>query len=405
MRRIFKETMIVALFADTYLPNKNGVATSVAQLKSELELLGHTVYVYTVKMPGYKEEEENVYRSPAIEMHIIGADEGRLGIANVFQMMRRLKKDRVELIHTHSEFFLGLAGRFLARRLDIPHVHTVHTMWKDYRHYLLGGSVFSKKRIAKLFKTFLRGCTAVVAPSPKAAAYIHELDIRSYLVNNGVDRALFSQKATPEQIEALSKSLKLQKEDIPVLFVGRLAQEKRALQLVSTLVKAMRQEKNLLGLVVGEGNDLPELQKIAAEAGLEGRFIFTGAIPHSEISSYYALSKIYCTLSLSEVQPMTVIEALISALPLVARQDLAYSGMVRPNENGFLADTDEEAAQKLVLLAKDKALRKRYGAKSKELSEHYSSRRQAQEMAQLYAKVIAAGRPRVNKHKTLVFND
>ncbi len=398
--------MRIALFTDTYLPQKNGVAVSVAQLKSELELLGHQVYVYTIRMPHTTDVDPFIYRSRAIEINLIGvSNENLVATPNGLKILSKLKQDKIELIHTHSELSEGLVGRYCARMLKVPHVHTVHTMWSDYMHYIFKGRLVSPRTIAFAFKRFLRHTTAIVAPSPKAAAYLKGLGIRSTIVNNGVDATTFLAALTNTNLEQVRAEVGITQQDFPVLFVGRIAHEKRVTEFFYMLVAAMAHEPKIFGLIVGDGMDRPFLQEEAIRLGLAERFKFTGVVEHAKMAQYYAVSSCYATVSLSEVQPMTVIEALISGLPVLSRQDLAYEGMVQNGINGFMVESDEEMALALAKLAQDKMLQVSFAKASLERAAYYSAKRQAQDMQSLYEKTLKAGTPGWFRHGPLIFDN
>jgi 1,2-diacylglycerol 3-alpha-glucosyltransferase len=398
--------MRIALFTDTYLPQKNGVAVSVAQLKSELELLGQEVFVYTVRTSHHAQDDPHIYRSKAIEINIIGvSDENLVGAPNWIKILSKLKSDKIEIIHTHSELSEGLAGRYCARILKIPHVHTVHTMWSDYMHYLFKGRLVSPRTISFAFKRFLSRCTAIVAPSPKAQVYLKGLGIRSTIVNNGVDASAFLAELKNTDLAQVRAEIGITAQDFPVLFVGRIAHEKRVMEFFYTLVAAMAHEPRIFGLIVGDGIDRVFLQEEAQRLDLGHRFKFTGVVEHAKMAQYYAVSSCYATVSLSEVQPMTVIEALISGLPVLSRKDLAYEGMVQNNINGFMVDSDEEMALSLAKLAQDATLCATFATASLERASYYSAKRQAVDMLTLYEKTLKAGIPGWFRCGPLIFDN
>ena len=60
--------------------------------------------------------------------------------------MKAIKALNLDIIHTQTEFSLGIFARIISKRLHIPIVHTYHTMYEDYTHY------FSPKRMEKTAK-------------------------------------------------------------------------------------------------------------------------------------------------------------------------------------------------------------------------------------------------------------
>lgn len=126
--------MRIGLFTDTYYPELNGVANSVFQLKKELENRGNDVYVFTVSNPAIKQAEEKVYRLKSIPCSLL--KERRMSCTFFHEWFRIIRELKLDIIHTHTEFMVGHIGRKAAEKLHIPHIHTYHTIYEDYTHYL-----------------------------------------------------------------------------------------------------------------------------------------------------------------------------------------------------------------------------------------------------------------------------
>jgi len=129
--------MNIGLFADCYRPTQSGVVTAIVQLKAGLERRGHRVVVMTVATPPYVEDDAAVYRFRSIPFSQDNA--WRLGSFASGGSNRIAERERLDLIHTHTEFGLGWAGRRAAHALRLPWIHTAHTLYEEYRHYLFFG--------------------------------------------------------------------------------------------------------------------------------------------------------------------------------------------------------------------------------------------------------------------------
>ena len=131
--------MRIGLFTDTYPPHINGVATSVLMLKKALEKKGHQVFVVTVNNDSleYKyEEDEHIIRIPGIP---IGIYDYRLTSIYPIKAVNTIKNWNLDVIHSHTEFGIGTFARFMSKQFGIPLVHTYHTMYEDYIHYVTKG--------------------------------------------------------------------------------------------------------------------------------------------------------------------------------------------------------------------------------------------------------------------------
>ena len=131
--------MRIGLFTDTYPPYINGVSTSVCMLKHALEKKGHQVFVVTVNNNSLKysfEDDNTVIRIPGIP---VGIYDYRLTGVYPLRAINIVKKWKLDVIHSHTEFGIGTFARIIAKQLDIPLVHTYHTMYEDYVHYITHG--------------------------------------------------------------------------------------------------------------------------------------------------------------------------------------------------------------------------------------------------------------------------
>ena len=126
--------MRIGIFTDTYPPYINGVSTSVIMLQKALEKKGNEVFIVTVNADNmsYKYENENkIIRIPGIP---IGIFDYRLTGIYPLRAIEKIKKWNLDIIHSHTEFGVGTFARIIAKQLNIPLVHTYHTMYEDYVH-------------------------------------------------------------------------------------------------------------------------------------------------------------------------------------------------------------------------------------------------------------------------------
>lgn len=331
--------MNIGLFSETYYPEINGVATSVYMLKNELEKRGHNVYVFTTTTPGAPEHEHNVFRVPSIPFIFI--TERRVGLFYQPKLAHIIKKLNLDIIHTHTEFSLGIFGRIMARELGLPVVHTYHTIYEDYTHYLTHFKALDRR--AKAFaRTYTKVCCntveQVVVPTEKTKkllmAYSVHKDIS--VVPTGIDLSKFDQsRYTMEEVEQLRVSCQLEPEDKVMLYIGRVSQEKNIEEIIAAMPEYMARRTEVKFVIVGSGPALSKLQEMVEELGLSERFVFTGAKPWDTIGLYYQLGDVFVSASKSETQGLTYIEAMASGLPVVAREDKCLEDILEQGVNGY----------------------------------------------------------------------
>lgn len=331
--------MNIGLFTETYYPEINGVATSVYTLKNELEKRGHNVYVFTTTTPGAPEHEYNVFRVPSIPFILI--TERRVGLFYQPKLAHIIKKLNLDIIHTHTEFSLGIFGRIMARELKLPVVHTYHTIYEDYTHYLTRFKPLDSR--AKAFaRTYSKVCCntveQVIVPTEKTKDLLMTYSVHKDIsvIPTGIDLSKFDKVRYPEDdIKALKQRFGLKPEEKILIYIGRVSQEKNIEEIIRAMPEYMGRREKVRFVIVGSGPALDKLENLVLQLGLEKRFVFTGAQPWDAIGLYYRLGDVFVSASKSETQGLTYIEAMASGLPVVARQDKCLEDILVEGWNGY----------------------------------------------------------------------
>ena len=237
--------MRIGIFTDTYTPFINGVTTSVVMLKKALEKKGHTVYIVTVNAENMKyqtEENGRVIRIPGIP---IGIYDYRLTGIYPIKAMKIIKKWNLDIIHSQTEFGIGTFARIISKQFNIPLVHTYHTMYEDYVHYITHGYFNrSSKKIVEYLTLFYcdKTISELVVPTKKAYELFkqkYKVDRNVYIVPTGIDvEKFYVEKNSKLNITEKRKELGLKKDDFVILFVGRIGSEKN-IDLLLTSMKSL----------------------------------------------------------------------------------------------------------------------------------------------------------------------
>lgn len=345
--------MRIGLFSDTYIPEINGVATSVHTLRLELIKHGHTVYVVTTKNEKVDEEDPFVLRFPGIELKSLYG----YVLTSPFHFMayNMIKDYDLDIIHVHTEFSLGIFARIVAKGQGIPLVSTYHTTYEDYTHYvnpinLQSVENLAKKAVSSISKLYADTSSEMIAPSEKTKEMLERygIDKTISVVATGIDLDRFDCRHTSEeQRHQLRQKFFIKPEETLITYVGRIAQEK-SIDFVIDGFKIIKEKGlNCKFLIVGGGPEVGALEEKRAMYGLEDIVIFAGKVPNTEVPIYYHSSDCFVSASLTETQGMTYIEAMASGLPVFARRDVILQELVIENKTGFYCDTPTDFADKV----------------------------------------------------------
>jgi 1,2-diacylglycerol 3-alpha-glucosyltransferase len=395
--------MNIALFSDCYLPSKNGVVTVVEQLRESLSERGHNVVVVTVENEQKEEEAPYIYRAVAVPAGM-GMKDQFFGFPWLPKVLKYLKKNNIELIHCHTEFMMGIAGIQAAKKLKIPLVATMHTMWDDYyRFYLPAGKIIPLWFIRKLTSLFYNRFYAVAGVSTKAYNHLKSKispKANAVVIPNAMNASKFSAKpVSNEEKNETREKLGIKNDDFVCLFVGRLGEEKRIFELINAAGNAVIQNKAIKLLFIGDGPAMEQCKENVKQKGIEDNVIFTGFLEWKELHSYYGIADLFMTASLSEMHSMTILESLITGLPIVARDDLSFYDTIHPGENGYLAKTDEEITEYILKIASDKELKEKFSEKSHEISKEYTLELFTERYLAFYNYVLSHKKKEINERE------
>ncbi|MRJ48282.1 glycosyltransferase family 4 protein [Fundicoccus ignavus] len=325
--------MNIGFFTDTYFPQVSGVSTSVKLLRDELVRQGHNVIIFTTTDPAAK-PEIGVVRLPSIPF--INYDDRRIAYSGFDRCLKIARQNELDIVHTHTEFSLGMAGKYVASRMKIPNVHTYHTMYENYTHYILQGHLIHASHVRYLSKLYCNQTQGIITPSKLTHDTLRNYGIseKIEIIPTGVKMPLYSDENRVQVREELG----LAPSDIVLLSLSRVSKEKKIDEVIAAFPEIKEKVPNARLVIAGDGPILDDLKQISKERNLG--IIFVGGVEHDQVDRYYQMADLYINASDSESQGLTYLEAFANRLPIIARRN-PYLESIMPNEN-FGALFDDE---------------------------------------------------------------
>ena len=315
--------MRVGFFTDTFLPQKNGVVTSLLSSGPELVRRGHEVSVFCPKSNVKELNGMKVYSYPAVAFKPY--PEFKIAVPRGRDMVPPL-----DIVHSHSPFTMGFFGWRVSNFQKIPRVTTFHTMLSEYVHFI---AFFGKKflervawRYCEIFYNKQRG---IIAPSGALEKVLksHHISKPISILPTGIDTDFFK----PLKKETAREKLGLEKDEKIFLSLGRLSYEKN----IDTVLKAFeKMDGNLI--VVGRGPTAKKLKKMKNELGLNKKVSFTGYVREELKPLYYSAADALVLASTGETQALVVVEAMACGCPVIGADSLAIPEVVADGKNGYL---------------------------------------------------------------------
>lgn len=380
--------MKILITSDWYIPAVNGVVTSVRNLRRELELRGHEVRVLTLSQSRRSYERRGVTYLGSVTAGLIypGA---RLRTALAGRWVRKLVEWGPDVVHSQCEFSTFFLARRIAQELKIPLVHTYHTIYEDYTHYFSPSVHFGKRAAAAFTRWAASHTDCLIAPTGKVRLLLRDYGVQRavFVVPSGIDLRRFQSRPDPFRSAVLRASLDIPQDRTVLVFVGRLAGEKRVDELLR--FRAHMGPGAVTLLLVGGGPDRKRLEGVAAGLGLEAPdVVFAGMVPAEQVSDWYQLGDLFVSASTSETQGLTYVEALAAGVPVLCRADPCLLGVVRDGENGWQYRDEPDFRVKLeAFLARPRHWEDLARA-ARETAEEYSAQRFAERMEAIYEEQI-----------------
>lgn len=331
--------MNIGLFTDTYYPEINGVANSVYVLKQSLEAKGHNVYVFTTTTKCAPEHEFNVFRVHSLPF--VFMPDRRVGLMYQPKYASMIRKLNLDVIHTHTEFSLRFFACIMAKELNIPLVHTYHTIYEDYTHYFAPFKSWDNKAKAFARNYTRRVCNdvaQVIVPTLKTKELLETYSVYKDInvIPTGINLDKFQPSLfTEDEVKQLRKDHNIPLNAKVLLYLGRVSQEKNIGEIISALPDLVQKHNDIRMVIIGTGPDMEHLEQLREELHLEESVIFLGEKPWDDIGRYYQLGDVFVSASQSETQGLTYIEAMASGLPVVAKKDPCLDEILTEGYNGY----------------------------------------------------------------------
>ncbi|MDQ1363845.1 MAG: hypothetical protein QG652_1707 [Pseudomonadota bacterium] len=320
--------MRITLVTETYIPEINGVAKTLARLVQELESRGHQIHIVR---PRQKHEARH-FSQPNLT-HTLGISiPGYAGLQFGFpagnKLLRLWKSETPHAIYVATEGPLGWSAVSTANKLGIPVLSGFHTNFHAYsKHY---GMSWLEPVIFSWLKHFHNRTACTLAPSPVLVEQLKTRGITHVdLFSRGIDTSVYH----PEhRSNDLRKSWQANENDTVALYVGRIAAEKNISLVIEAWRNMQRINARVKLVMVGDGPQLPRLKRNYPD------IIFCGAKVGIELSQHFASADVFLFGSETETFGNVILEAMASSLTVLGFDYAAAKMHIRNQHNGLVVE-------------------------------------------------------------------
>ena len=366
--------MKVAYFTDTFLPQINGVVTSLVTITSALASLGHQITVFAPRPKGVGKIDRNtkgisVELLPSMPSFVYPDWRASVPVSpSLISKVRRLDPD---IIHFQTTFLVGGGGIILGKILKKPVIGSFHGYFMEPEYLKIfninhGVEVLSAI-LWKYAAFFFNQCDMVLTYSESAKKDLQQHGVRKpiFVIPNTINEKAMKKVSGKEvsnlrQLHGLNKKV--------VLYVGRISAEKSLDTLVKSFSFVLKKAPHTTLLIIGDGPIRKKIMQLSRDLKIEKHVVFTGNIPQETLltKGYYQTAHVFATASTSELQPISIIEAMYFGLPLVGVEKRGSLEMIQ--SVGFLSQPNDikRLADNIVKVISDKSVHDELSKKSQE---------------------------------------
>ncbi len=354
--KIVAKSTHLAVITETWPPEINGVANTIHRLIQGLR--EHGGYNIQLVRPRQFTAEQAICTNGFEERLVNGLTlpfyrEVRLGFPQYHALKRLWQQQRPDIVQIVTEGPLGYSAVKAARYLHIPVISDFHTNFDQYSRYYRLSHLFN---LAKRYLRHMHNQTLVtLVPTRELEQQLRQSGYQQLgILSRGIDTQQFNPQ---RRKEALRHALGITPQQLLVVLVTRMAQEKNLDLAFSAFRAIQHQIPNARFLLVGDGPERKRLQTAHPDC------LFVGAKTGYELAEYYAIGDLFLYPSVSETFGNVIVEAMASGLPVVAFDYAAAHEYIHSGLNGLTIPLEDQTAfiQASLTLAQDAALRQRLG--------------------------------------------
>ena len=345
-----RPSMRIAVVTETWPPEVNGVAVTLAKLVQSLSHRNHDVQLIRPRQAKLDEgiRDSNLEEVLMRGMPIPRYPELKLGLPSKKTLIKAWTLRRPDVVHIATEGPLGWSALQAAKVLKLPVTSDFRTNFQSYsKHYGIG---WLRKPIVAYLRKFHNATACTMVPTRELKKTLGENGfVNLKVVSRGVDTHLFNLGKRDQKLRATWGANDQTK---VLISVGRMAPEKNLEQVLKVFDSLRFMGTQVKLVMVGDGPLKEQFKQRYPE------IIFPGMLSQTDLANYYASSDLFVFPSLTETFGNVTLEALASGIPVLAFDCAAARDWVQTDVNGWLIPENkpEKFASKAVEIFKSETI-------------------------------------------------
>ncbi len=330
--------MRILMITDVYFPRINGVSTSIQTFRSELEKLGHEVWLMA---PSYNipyNDDARIIRVPSRGIPLDPEDR-MMKLNNILVTLSTLRNLDFQMVHVHTPFVAHYGGKKIAKALDVPCIVTYHTLFEEYFHHYIPW--LPKALLSLIARRFsVRQCNevdGVISPSSMILDLLTKYGVTSKMTTlpTGIDSLAFKggNGKRFKEAYAIPTGRKL------LLNVSRVAFEKNISAIIEAYAELKRDRDDIHLVIAGEGPAKNHYIQMARRLGLVDNISFVGYLDRKTglVDCYHA-ADLFVFASKTETQGLVLLEAMATGTPVVSVAEMGTKNVLKDGFGAKITD-------------------------------------------------------------------
>ena len=337
-----RPSMRIAVVTETWPPEVNGVAVTLAKLVQSLSHRNHDVQLIRPRQAKLDEgiRDSNLEEVLMRGMPIPRYPELKLGLPSKKTLIKAWTLRRPDVVHIATEGPLGWSALQAAKVLKLPVTSDFRTNFQSYsKHYGIG---WLRKPIVAYLRKFHNATACTMVPTRELKKTLGENGfVNLKVVSRGVDTHLFNLGKRNQKLRATWGANDQTK---VLISVGRMAPEKNLEQVLKVFDSLRFMGAQVKLVMVGDGPLKEQFKQRYPE------IIFPGMLSQTDLANYYASSDLFVFPSLTETFGNVTLEALASGIPVLAFDCAAARDWVQTDVNGWLIPENKPEEASIFLI-------------------------------------------------------
>ncbi len=374
-----QQRLKIGLFTDSFPPIINGVSVTLSNLHAELLAQGQDAHVFT--FGNQETDQPNVWVTRGVPL-------GNSPFQGALMLDRpsTLIAEKLSVFHVNDPFNIAYIALRMAQRANRPLVFTNHTRHDIYLEEKWSSVLRPMLRLyVEAQMTYvMRMSDVITAPAYSSLRWMQQLapDVadRMRVVHNGVQ--LQPYERIPENAVRRDQ-FGIGSQATIFGYVGRVAPEKNLEVFAHAFLVAVGQGADAHWVVIGDGSSRVDLEAITAP--VRERVHFLGKLPNQEMPRYLPMFDVFATPSVSEVNPISVIEAIACSKPFLGVRADWWDEYPNHQQAGILAENNPaDLAAAISWFCQQEGARRAMGVHAHQISCHFDVRQVAAQWIEIY---------------------